>query len=357
MRQASFMPGMRFSGPKTMVWTVTAVVVWVGVAVAPPASSMPLPLVAAATATSTGKAQALAAAQGAAPALTVTPIVTGLDIPWDLFFTPENTMIFNQRAGGLWARNAGGAVNQVSADFSDLYAEGEVGLMGMVMDPDFAATGNRLFYTCQGHRDITGTDIRVIRWRINPGYTAATRVGGPLVAGIKQSATNHAGCRLRFDNDKLLYVTTGDSASGPAPQDLGTLNGKVLRVDRDGNPPATNPFAGSSNSNARLVFTRGHRNPQGLSLRPGTNELWSVEQGTDRDDEINRLVPGGNYGWNPVRPPSNAYDQGTPMTDPNVPDPRAAVFSSVFLRSPCPAARGSRARIGGAGTARSWRWP
>jgi glucose/arabinose dehydrogenase len=319
---------MRRSAPNSIVATVMVALAWAAVTIAPAASAAP-PVAEVATLALPAQAQALAA-PGAAPALTVTPIVTGLDTPWDLFFTPDGTMIYNQRAGGLWARTAGGARIPVTADFSDLYAEGEVGLMGMVVDPDFATAGNRNFYTCQGHRDSSGTDIRVIKWRINAGYTAATRVGAPLIAGINQTAAVHAGCRLRFDNNKLLYVSTGDSATGPAPQDLGTLNGKVLRVDRDGNPPASNPFAGSANTNARLVFTRGHRNPQGLSLRPGTNEMWSVEQGTDRDDEINRLVSGGNYGWNPVRPPSTSYDQSTPMTDPNVPGARPAVFTSGF---------------------------
>ena len=92
-----------------------------------------------------------AAIAAASVGLTVTPIVTGLTIPWDLLFTPDGTMIYNERAGGLWARRTNGATTQLSADFSDLWVSGEVGLMGMAVDPDF--TANRQIYTCQSHLD------------------------------------------------------------------------------------------------------------------------------------------------------------------------------------------------------------
>lgn len=289
------------------------------------------PAATAATATAPTAARPVPAVTvGATPSLAVTEVVTGLANPWDLFFLPDGSMIYNERPGRIWKRTPNGAVSQVSADLSDLAVTGEVGLMGMVADPDFAT--NRTFYTCQGH--VNGgsnpADVRVVRWQFNPALTAATRSGEPLVKGIPQTANYHAGCRLRFDNDKLLYISTGDTGSGTAPQNLQSLNGKVLRVSRNGAVPSGNPYASSSDANTRLVFTRGHRNPQGLALRPGTNEMWSVEQGTDRDDEINRLVPGGNYGWNPRKPPSETYDQSTPMTNPNVPSAIAAVFTTGY---------------------------
>ena len=256
--------------------------------------------------------------------LTVTTVVDGLDIPWDLTFTPDGTMLYDQRAGGLWARSPGGTVSPVSADLTDLWASGETGLMGMVVDPDFAS--NRLLYTCQGYHSGSTTDIRVIRWQLNDSYTTATRQGGPVVSGISAGSGRHGGCRLRFDNDKNLYVSTGDAAVGTYPQDLTSLNGKVLRVTTAGQPAPGNPFASSSNPATRLIYTYGHRNVQGLALRPGTNQMWSVEQGTDRDDEVNRLVAGRNYGYNPVP----GYNESVPMTDLSLPNAKAAIFTTGF---------------------------
>jgi glucose/arabinose dehydrogenase len=92
------------------------------------------------------------------------------------------------------------------------------------------------------------------------------------------------------------------------------LNGKVLRVDENGAPWPTNPFIDEANPVTKKIFTYGHRNVQGLSARH-RNQMWSAEHGTYRDDEVNKLKPGGNYGWNPVP----GYDESKPMTDHSLP--------------------------------------
>lgn len=263
------------------------------------------------------------------PVLHVTELVTGLNLPWDLTFTPDGSMLFDQKAGQISARLPSGAIRQVAADFSDLWVSSETGLMGMVVDPDFKS--NRQFYTCQGHRAAVGTtDVRVIKWKVNTAYTAASRVGTPVVTGIGTSSGRHGGCRLRFDNNKYLYIGTGDAAVGTNPQNLGVLNGKVLRVNTSGTPAPGNPFLSSSNSRTRLIYTYGHRNVQGLALRPGTNQMWSVEQGTYRDDEVNQLTAGRNYGYNPVPKATGdpSYNERVPMTDKSLPNVQGAVYTT-----------------------------
>ena len=84
---------------------------------------------------------------------------------------------------------------------------------------------------------------------------------------------------------------TGDAAVGTNPQNLSSLGGKVLRVGWDGTIPADNPFV-ARGGNARYVYNYGHRNVQGLALRPGTSELWTAEHGSDRDDEVNLVGAG-----------------------------------------------------------------
>ena len=235
----------------------------------------------------------------AAPAITVVPLVTQLRIPWDLAFTPDGTMLFTERAGRLVSRLTNGTVLAVTADFSDLYVVSEAGLMAIVVDPGFST--NRRFYTCQAH---SGAEVQVIAWTMNEAYTAAMRVDDPLVGGIP-GASRHSGCRLRFGPQGYLWIATGDAARGTVPQDLASLGGKVLRVN------AATGAAAPGNPFSSLVYTYGHRNVQGLALRPGTNQMWSVEHGPTVDDEINLLTAGGNYGWNPVP----GYNESVPMTD------------------------------------------
>ena len=237
------------------------------------------------------------------PKLLVSTLVSGLSIPWDLAFTPDGTMLFTQRAGVLSARLSNGTVETIDAELGDLFANGETGLMGIVVDPDFAS--NRRFYTCQGH---TGPEVQVIAWTIDAAYTTATRVADPLVGGIPAATGGrHGGCRLRFGPEGYLWIATGDAASGTVPQDLSSLGGKVLRVDSStGAGAPANPFASSPR-----IYTYGHRNVQGLALRPGTSQMWSVEHGPSVDDEINLLVAGRNYGWDPVP----GYNEAVSMTN------------------------------------------
>ena len=247
-------------------------------------------------------APGVANGQSNSPFLQVETFVSGLTIPWDIAFTPDGTMVFTQKSGVLSSRLANGTVQEVDADFGDLYARGETGLMGIVVDPDFAS--NRRFYTCQGH---TGPEVQIVAWTINSDYTEATRVADPLVGGLPASSGRHGGCRLRFGPQGFLWIATGDATTGTAPQDLTSLGGKVLRVDAStGVGGSTNPFTSSSR-----VYTYGHRNVQGLALRPDTNQMWSIEHGPSIDDEINLLASGGNYGWDPV--PS--YNESVSMTD------------------------------------------
>ena len=233
------------------------------------------------------------------PELTVVPLVSGLSVPWGIAFAPDGTLLFTERGDRLSSRLTDGTVQSVSADFDDLLVSGEAGLMAIVVDPAFAS--NRRFYTCQAH---TGPEVQVIAWTIDANYTAATRADDPLVDNIP-AASQHSGCRLRFGPEGYLWIATGDASSGTVPQDRNSLGGKVLRVNSSTGAAAPgNPFG-------TRVYTYGHRNPQGLARRPGTNQMWSVEHGPTVDDEINLLSAGGNYGWDPV--PS--YNEGVPMTD------------------------------------------
>ncbi|MCZ2827952.1 PQQ-dependent sugar dehydrogenase [Modestobacter sp. VKM Ac-2986] len=270
---------------------------------------------------------AAASAQGV-PALQVDVLAEDLDHPWDVARTPDGTLLLDERGGGFTAVRPDGTVQELDADFDDLFADGETGLMGLTLDPAFA--DNRRFYTCQGVQEDDGAEVQVIAWTVDEGWTAATRVADPLLGGIpvNESSGRHGGCRPRFDTEGQMLVGTGDNAVGSNPQDLGTLAGKVLRIDpATGGPSVGNPFLDSPDPLTRLIWTYGHRNVQGIAVQPGTGAVFSVEQGSDRDDEVNRSVPGGNYGWAPEGEGGD-YDESVPMTDLALPGAIAAVWSS-----------------------------
>lgn len=253
---------------------------------------------------------------------TVEVVTEGLDHPWDIAPLPDGSFLVDERAGRLLRIAPSGDVNEVEADFDDLFARGETGLMGLVVDPDFAT--NRRFYTCQGNSD--ADDIRVISWQLSDDAASARRIDDPLVSGLELSSTGrHGGCRMLFDGGALL-ISAGDAARGTTPQSLTELGGKVLRVDpADGSPVDGNPFVDSDDPATRLILTHGHRNIQGLALRPGSGQVVAAEHGPSIDDEINVLIPGGNYGWDPG---PDGYDESVPMTDPEISGAIPAVWSS-----------------------------
>jgi glucose/arabinose dehydrogenase len=264
-----------------------------------------------------------------APSLEVTVLADGLDHPWDVVQAPDGTLLVSERGGGLTAVRSGGAQQEVAADLADLFADGETGFMGLALDPDFM--DSRRFYTCQGVADgADGPEIQVIAWSMAADWTSATRTDDPLLGGIPVNTRSgrHGGCRLLVDPLDALYVATGDTAAGETPQDLASMAGKVLRVDpRTGEGLPDNPFADSDDPATRRIYSYGHRNVQGLALRPDSSQVYAVEHGPDRDDEVNRLTPGANHGWDPAVD-GGGYDESVPMTDPALPDVVEAVWSS-----------------------------
>ena len=267
-------------------------------------------------------------APAGAPALDVTVVADGLDHPWDVAQASDGTLLVDERDGGLTVIRPGARPRPVTADFGDLFARGETGLMGLVLDPAFDRS--RRFYTCQGVQDGGAPSISVIAWEMDPDWGSATRVADPLVGGIPVNAQSgrHGGCRLRFDPAGALLIGTGDNAVGRNPQDRRSLAGKVLRVDaQTGRPASGNPFLDAAEGASPYVYSYGHRNVQGLAVRPGTQEVYSVEQGTFRDDEVNLLRAGANYGYDP-NGAGGRYDESVPMTDPRIDGAVPAVWSS-----------------------------
>ena len=258
---------------------------------------------------------------GKAVRLRVTRLATGLDHPWDVHPIGPGRYLVTERAGQLAVIDKG-KVRRLPMPTDLIWASGETGLMGLAIDPDFAENGR--FYTCNGGQPEGAQDVRIMVWTMNAAATRAT-YDRTLLRGFPTSSGRHGGCRLLILDNGALLVGTGDAAVGTNPQDKQSFGGKTLMLNRTtGKPWPSNPFVNASNRTQRYVHTYGHRNVQGIAQR-ADGSLWSAEHGPDRDDEVNLLRNGGDYGWNPVP----GYNESVPMTDQALPGKQiAAKWSS-----------------------------
>lgn len=250
--------------------------------------------------TTTGHVTRVAAA---APAPTATVVQGGLVIPWDVAFTPDGQMLVTERPGRVRVY-AGGYQNAAllrTVSIPGMHAAGEAGLLGITVDVNYAV--NRFVYVCAS-RDIGGQWLnQVLRYRVADNL--AWTDGQVLLSGML-AASNHNGCPLEMDVSGRLWIGMGDAGVAMRAQDPNSLNGKILRINRDGSIPADNPILPGAASRT-AAYSMGHRNPQGIAFRPGTGEVYAAEHGPDRDDEVNLIVAGGNYGWPCYTGAGNAY--------------------------------------------------
>lgn len=254
------------------------------------------------------------------PRLVTSEVAADLSHPWDMVFLPDNSLLFNERSG-LISRVKDGKKETV-ADINDVYAVGEGGLTGLALDSKFSE--NRYIYTCFNARTASGLDVRLVRWKLSADNTKLED-RNDIVTGIPSNASGrHSGCRVRVAKDGALWVGTGDAAKATNPQDPKSLGGKILHITRDGMPAGNNlpaPFD-------PRIFSHGHRNVQGIVLFDEPKDDiygYSVEHGSDKDDEVN-LLKKGNFGW---APKVTYVENGIPMTDlTRFPDAVSAIWSS-----------------------------
>jgi glucose/arabinose dehydrogenase len=203
-------------------------------------------------------------------------VASGLEAPWGLALLPDGSALVSERDSSRVLRLRPGAEAEEVARVPGVTADGEGGLLGLAVSPDYQR--DQLVYAYL----TAAADNRIVRFRLGE----APQV---LLAGIPKAGI-HNGGRIAFGPDGMLYAGTGDAAQSGNAQNPGSLGGKILRLRPDGGVPADNPFPGSP------VWSLGHRNVQGLAW-DGQGRLFATEFGQNRFDEVNRIQPGGNYGW------------------------------------------------------------
>jgi glucose/arabinose dehydrogenase len=228
-------------------------------------------------------------------------IAKNLDIPWSLAFLPDGSIIFTERQGRIKLIDAKeGLLPQPLRVMDEVAHVGEGGLLGLALHPNFIS--NHLLYVYHTYQ--TGSRLlnRVVRFRMDGRAFVDKQVILENIPG----ASIHDGGRLKFGPDGKLYVTIGDASVSENAQDLGSLSGKILRLNDDGTIPPDNPFPNSP------VYSYGHRNPEGITW-DDKGRLWETEHGSSATDELNLVQPGKNYGWPVIRGDASAPSMVSPV--------------------------------------------
>ena len=256
------------------------------------------------------------------PALAAPRVVTvahGLVNPWSLAFLPDGRMLVTERPGRMRIVNPDGKLGPPLPGLPPVVAEGQGGLLDVVLDPKFSA--NRWVYWSYSEAaeapnpdGLNGTAVARARLDGEPGAERLAEVQVIFRQVPKVASRLHFGSRLAFGNDGRLFITLGERYS--RKDDAQTLDnhlGKVVRIEPDGRVPADNPLVGRAGNpaNPKLeIWSWGHRNVQGAAIHPLTGELWTTEHGPQGGDELNLTLPGRNHGW-PVITYGRNYGIGT----------------------------------------------
>jgi glucose/arabinose dehydrogenase len=232
-------------------------------------------------------ADAPAAARASGSEAEVQEVATGLEVPWDVAFLPDDGgALVTERPGRVRLISADGDLRDEPVAEVQVRNEGEAGLMGIALDPEFE-DGEPYVYLVA----TTSDDNQVQRWRWEDGRMTREAV---VLDGIAAAGNHNAGT-VRFGPDGNMYVPTGDAGQKSRAQDRSRREGKILRLEPEqyrGDAPAE-----------PTMWSVGHRNAQGLAWQPGTGRLFATEHGPSGwdgpggDDEVNVIRRGANYGW------------------------------------------------------------
>lgn len=238
-----------------------------------------------------GKAKAKGKARPAQ--VNVVTIAEGLDHPWSMAWLPNGDMLVTERSGQVRIVRDGQLDPNPIAGVPPVHAVRLSGLMEVFLHPDFEQNQYiYLTYTKDINLDTGDVATTLARGRFVDGAIADME---DILVGDIWPGNGGSGARAMFGPDGYIYMTTGAS-NGLAAQDPGSTRGKILRLTDDGGPAPGNPFANVAGARPE-VYSIGHRNSLGLAFNSYSGELWSNENGPYGGDEINRIVPGGNYGW------------------------------------------------------------
>lgn len=239
--------------------------------------------------------------------LGISTIISDLKVPWEITCGPNNQIWFTEQSGKVCKVNPHTGKQKILLTIPNVYLRTTPGLLGMAV---YSHNDEHDVFVDYTYKKQDSTIVsRLVRYI----YKKDTLIN-PKILLEAPGNRGHNGSRVAVSPDGHVYWATGDAQLSENAQNISTLNGKILRLNPDGSIPEDNPYPGSP------VWSRGHRNPQGLAFTPD-GILFSSEHGEATDDEINVIQKGGNYGWPDVRgycdlPSEKAYCDSTPIVEP-----------------------------------------
>ncbi|HYI11818.1 MAG TPA: PQQ-dependent sugar dehydrogenase [Thermoanaerobaculia bacterium] len=258
-------------------------------------STLPLCAQKAQKSASAGGAQESPTPSAPEPPGRVTEVATGLEHPWGIAFLPDGRMLVTERPGRLRIVGRDGRLSAPLTGVPKVYARGQGGLLDVALDPQFAQ--NRTIYLSYAE---PGEDDSVAGTAVARAVLGASGLENVKVIYQQQPKVRrggHYGSRIVFRRDGTMFITQGDRMDyREQAQELDSLLGKVVRINRDGSIPKDNPFVGRKGVRPE-IWSYGHRNVQSAVLHPDTGQLWTVEHGARGGDELNQPEAGKNYGW------------------------------------------------------------
>jgi glucose/arabinose dehydrogenase len=227
---------------------------------------------------------------------------------WSLAFLPDGRFLVTEIDGPVRFIEADGTLQEPVRNTPAVVRHGQGGMLEVALHPDFAQNGWIYLAFSQGEGRDAMTSL--VRGRIRDNTWVDEEILYRAKPEQRRNAGVHFGSRIDFHKG-YVFFSIGDRGADAQAQSLDRPNGKIHRLHDDGRIPADNPFVGKAG--VESIWSYGHRNPQALTFRPGGDELWSTEHGPRGGDELNRILPGRNYGWPTVTHGMN-YN-GTPITE------------------------------------------
>lgn len=219
----------------------------------------------------------------------VASIQDNLDVPWEIRYD-DGSIWYSLQKGEIWKLDPEKGEARKVLSVPGVFRLRTMGALGMTVDHGADSTHVYLIYNQQTDTskfDTSSLVTRLVRYSYDAQKDTLIQ---PKTVLQWTANTGHNGSRVLLGRRGDLYVTTGDISEDMMAQDLHSLNGKVLRLMKDGSVPADNPFKGS------YVWSYGHRNQQGICF--GENGLlYASEHGDAIEDEVNLIEPAHNYGW------------------------------------------------------------
>jgi len=246
--------------------------------------------------------------------LQVDTLASGLDIPWEILWGPDDYIWMTERRGRVSRVNPEtGQVTVILNHQSAVWQSSESGMLGMALHPDFANSPYVYIAYTYGTSSSNAKE-KIVRFE----YNGTNLINETILLDNIPANSTHIGCRILFMPDGTLLFTTGDAQNQPSSQNMNSFAGKVLRMNQDGTIPVDNPYGPDS-----YVYASGFRNTQGMVMLDN-GRIFLSEHGPNTDDEFMELIPGRNYGWPNVHGFCNTTAEIQFCADSNVVEPLIA---------------------------------